>query len=64
VLERILVDNIAAIHANRVTVDTTPELVADTVKMRRSPNLSIYMALYPASEYEIVTDDGEDPEPG
>lgn len=35
-LERILVDNIAAIHANRVTVDTTPELVADTVQTLRS----------------------------
>ena len=75
VLERVLQDNIAAIHANRDTVDTTPELVADTVEMlrrrerflawvRRFPNLNVYMALYPASEYEIVVDDCPGPDGG
>ena len=73
-LERVLEDNIAAIHANRDAVDTTPELVADTVQMlrrrerflawvRRFPNPNVYLALYPASESEIVKDDGEGPDP-
>jgi len=73
VLELVLEDNIAAIHANRDTVDPTLELVADTVQMlrrrerflawvRRFPNPNVYMALYPASEFEVIADDGEDPE--
>lgn len=68
VLEAIIEDSVAAIHANRAALDTTPELKAETERMlrhrerflgwvRRFPNARIYTALYPVSEFEMVEED-------
>ena len=72
VLEAIVEGNIAAIHANRTTLDTTPELKAETAQMlrqrerfmewlRQGPKAQIYVALYPLSEFELVEEEGDGP---
>ncbi len=64
VLEVIVEVSIAAIHANREALDTTPELKAETAQLlrqqerflawvRRVPNPQVYVAVYPLSEYVV-----------
>ncbi len=71
VLQAVLEGSIAAIHANRDALDTTPELKAETAQLLRQrerflawvtrhqkPN--IYVALYPKSEFELVGEEGDE----
>jgi hypothetical protein len=70
VLATIVEGSIAAIHANRDALDTTPELKADTAQLlrqrerflawvKRHPKPNIYVALYPKSEFELVGEEGD-----
>ena len=71
VLQAVLEGSIAAIHANRDALDTTPELKADTAQLlrqrerflawvKRHPKPDIYVALYPKSEFELVGEEGDE----
>jgi hypothetical protein len=71
-LDATLEGSIAAIHANRAKLDTTPELKAETAGLlrqregflewvRRSPKAEIYVVLYPVSEFELVEEEGDGP---
>ena len=75
VLQAVLEVSIAAIHANRDALDTTPELMAETAQLvrqrerflawvTRHPKPDIYIALYPKSEFELVGEEGDEADEG